>query len=79
VRIGTETTPTSNVVVEHLRYAGNNAKIGGGSIMGFNARLDAPEARLLISENVTIGNSCTLEALGLHKARHPRRGAENGD
>jgi polygalacturonase len=54
VRIGTEETPASNVVVEDLRYTGNNAKIGGGSIMGFNARLGAPSARLLSSDNVTI-------------------------
>src|SRR5262249_12840894 len=52
--IGTETTPANNVVVEQLRYTGNNAAIGGGSIMGFNARLGAPEARLQSSSNVTI-------------------------
>ncbi len=56
VRIGTETTPANNVVVENLRYTGNNAKIGGGSIMGFNARLGAPEARLLSSNNITVRN-----------------------
>jgi hypothetical protein len=54
VRIGTETTPASNVVVEHLRYTGNNAKIGGGSVMGFNARLGSPAACLLSSDNITI-------------------------
>jgi hypothetical protein len=31
-------------VIEHLRYTGNNAKIGGGSIMGFNAGLGALDA-----------------------------------
>lgn len=62
VRIGTETTPASHVVVEHLRYTGNNAKIGGGSIMGFNARLGAPAARLLSSDNVTIRNCWIYDA-----------------
>lgn len=62
VRIGTETTPASQVVVENLRYTGNNARIGGGSIMGFNARLGAPSARLLSSENVTIRNCWIYDA-----------------
>jgi hypothetical protein len=62
VRIGTETTPANNVVVENLRYTGNNAKIGGGSIMGFNARLGDPEAWLLSSENVTIRNCWIYDA-----------------
>ncbi len=54
VRIGTETSAASNVTVENLRYTGNNAKIGGGSIMGFNARLGSPEARLMSCDNVTV-------------------------
>ncbi|HEX4131881.1 MAG TPA: FAD-dependent oxidoreductase [Pirellulales bacterium] len=62
VRIGTERTPASNVVVEHLRYTGNNARIGGGSIMGFNARLGAPEARLLSSDNVTVRHCWIFDA-----------------
>jgi hypothetical protein len=62
VRIGTETTPASNVVVENLRYTGNNAKIGGGSIMGFNARLGAPSARLLSADNVTVRNCWIYDA-----------------
>ena len=62
VRIGTETTAANNVVVENLRYTGNNAKIGGGSIMGFNARLGAPEARLLSSNNVTVRNCWIYDA-----------------
>jgi hypothetical protein len=62
VRIGTETTPASNVVVEQLRYTGNNARIGGGSIMGFNARLGAPAARLLSSDHVTIRNCWIYDA-----------------
>lgn len=56
VRIGTEETPASNVVVENLRYTGNNAKIGGGSIMGFNARLGTPKACLLSCDNITVRN-----------------------
>ncbi len=62
VRIGTETTPANNVLIENLRYTGNNAKIGGGSIMGFNARLGAPEARLLSSNNVTVRNCWIYDA-----------------
>jgi hypothetical protein len=62
VRIGTETTPASNVVVENLRYTGNNAKIGGGSIMGFNARLGAPSAYLLSSDNITVRNCWIYDA-----------------
>ena len=63
VRIGTETTPASNVTVEHLRYTGNNAKIGGGSIMGFNARLGSPSARILSSDNVTIRHCWIYDAM----------------
>jgi hypothetical protein len=63
VRIGTETTPASNVTVENLRYTGNNAKIGGGSIMGFNARLGSPAARLLSSDNVTIRHCWIYDAM----------------
>ena len=62
VRIGSESTPASNVVIENLRYTGNNAKIGGGSIMGFNARLGAPAALLLSCDNVTIRNCWIYDA-----------------
>jgi hypothetical protein len=48
--------PANNVVIENFRYTGNDAKIGGGSIMGFNARLDDPSALLLSCDNVTIRN-----------------------
>lgn len=54
MRIGTAAVPASNVVVEHLRYTGNDAAIGGGSIMGFNARLDDPAGLLLSCDNVTV-------------------------
>lgn len=54
MRIGTASVPASNVVIEHLRYTGNDAAIGGGSIMGFNARLDAPAGLLLSCDNVTV-------------------------
>lgn len=47
VRIGTSKIPAHNVVIEHLRYTGNDKAIGGGSIMGFNARLDEKESLLL--------------------------------
>jgi hypothetical protein len=61
VRIGTETVPASNVVVENLRYTGNNAKIGGGSIMGFNARLGEP-ALLLSCDNITVRHCWIYDA-----------------
>ncbi|HSI11153.1 MAG TPA: right-handed parallel beta-helix repeat-containing protein [Chthoniobacter sp.] len=62
VRIGSESIPASNVVIENLRYTGNNAKIGGGSIMGFNARLGAPEALLLSCDNITVRNCWIYDA-----------------
>jgi hypothetical protein len=61
VRIGSETIPASNAVIENLRYTGNNAKIGGGSIMGFNARLGDP-AVLLSCDNITIRNCWIYDA-----------------
>ncbi|MEP6671170.1 MAG: right-handed parallel beta-helix repeat-containing protein [Chthoniobacter sp.] len=54
VRIGSELVPASNVVIENMRYTGNNAKIGGGSIMGFNARLGDPASFSLSCDNITI-------------------------
>lgn len=62
VRIGTGKVPASNVVIEHLRYTGNDAKIGGGSIMGFNARLEGPGALLLSCDNVTIRHCWIYDA-----------------
>ncbi len=62
VRIGTETTAASNIVVENLRYTANNAKIGGGSIMGFNARLGSPSARLLSCDNITVRHCWIYDA-----------------
>jgi hypothetical protein len=56
VRIGTETMPESNIVVEDLRYTANDALIGGGSIMGFNARLGDPKTYLMSSDNITVRN-----------------------
>lgn len=54
LRIGTGKVPASNVVIEQLRYTGNDKAIGGGSIMGLNARLDEPESLLLSCDNVSI-------------------------
>lgn len=62
VRIGNESTPASNVVIENLRYTGNNAKIGGGSIMGFNARLGDPAAVLLSCDNITVRHCWIYDA-----------------
>jgi hypothetical protein len=62
VRIGTESTPASNIVIENLRYTGNNAKIGGGSIMGFNARLGDPAAVLLSCDNITVRHCWIYDA-----------------
>lgn len=72
MRIGTADTPASNIIIENLRYTGNNAHIGGGSIMGFNARLDAPEAELLPCDNITV-HHCWIydaqQAVGCTKKR----------
>jgi hypothetical protein len=54
LRIGSAKVPASNVVIEQLRYTGNDKAIGGGSIMGLNARLDEPESLLLSCDNVSI-------------------------
>ncbi len=54
VRIGTAAVPASNVLIENLRYTGNDSAIGGGSIMGFNARLDEPGSLLLSCDNITV-------------------------
>ena len=62
IRIGTSKVPANNVVIEHLRYTGNDKAIGGGSIMGFNARLDEPESMLLSCDNVTIQHCWIYDA-----------------
>lgn len=62
IRIGTSKVPASNVVIEHLRYTGHDKAIGGGSIMGFNARLDEPESMLLSCDNVTIQHCWIYDA-----------------
>lgn len=79
IRIGTSKVPASNVVIEHLRYTGNDKAIGGGSIMGFNARLDEPESMLLSCDNVTIqhcwiydakqATGCTKPATWMYEAK----------
>lgn len=80
IRIGTGKTPANNVVIENVRYTGNDKKIGGGSVMGFNARLDDPSALLLSCDNVTIRNcwiydakqaaGCTKPAATMYEAKH---------
>ncbi len=80
VRIGSASEPANNVVIENLRYTGNDKAIGGGSIMGFNARLDEPESLLLSCDNVTIRNcwiydakqaaGCTKPAATMYLAKH---------
>jgi len=62
IRIGTSSVPAHNVVIEHLRYTGNDKAIGGGSIMGFNARLDEPESLLLSCDNVTVQHCWIYDA-----------------
>lgn len=62
VRIGTAAVPASNVVIENLRYTGNDAAIGGGSIMGFNARLDDPAGLLRSCDNVTVRHCWIYDA-----------------
>ena len=80
VRIGTALVPAHNVVIEHLRYTGNDKAIGGGSIMGFNARLDQKESLLLSCDNITVRHcwifdakqaaGCTKAATALYFAKH---------
>lgn len=80
MRIGTSKVPAHNVVIEHLRYTGHDKAIGGGSIMGFNARLDEPESLLLSCDNITVRNcwiydakqaaGCTKPATGMYFAKH---------
>lgn len=80
MRIGSAKVPANNVVIENLRYTGNDKAIGGGSIMGFNARLDEPESMLLSCDNITVRNcwiydakqaaGCTKPASNLYHAKH---------
>lgn len=62
LRIGTGKVPASNVVIEQLRYTGHDKAIGGGSIMGLNARLDEPESLLLSCDNVSIRHCWIYDA-----------------
>ncbi len=80
VRIGSSKVPAHNVVIEHLRYTGNDKAIGGGSIMGFNARLDEKESLLLSCDNITVRHcwiydakqavGCTKPATAMYLAKH---------
>ncbi len=80
MRIGTATVPSHNVVIEHLRYTGHDKAIGGGSIMGFNARLDEKESLLLSCDNITVHHcwiydakqavGCTKPATAMYLAKH---------
>ncbi len=62
MRIGSASVPAHNIVIEHLRYTGNDKAISGGSIMGFNARLDEKESLLLSCDNVTVRNCWIYDA-----------------
>jgi len=62
MRIGSAKVPAHNVVIEHLRYTGNDKAIGGGSIMGFNARLDEPESLLLSCDHITVRHCWIYDA-----------------
>jgi hypothetical protein len=80
VRIGSAKVPAHNVVIEHLRYTGNDKAIGGGSIMGFNARLDEKESLLLSCDNITVRHcwiydakqaaGCTKPATAMYLAKY---------
>lgn len=80
MRIGTSAIPAHNVVIEHLRYTGNDKAIGGGSIMGFNARLDEKESLLLSCDNITVRHcwiydakqaaGCTKAATAMYLVKH---------
>jgi hypothetical protein len=86
VRIGTSKVPAHNVVIEHLRYTGNDKAIGGGSIMGFNARLDEKESLLLSCDNITVRHcwiydakqaaGCTKAATAIYLAKRVIPAAE---
>ena len=91
MRIGSAKVPAHNVVIEHLRYTGNDAKIGGGSIMGFNARLDEPESLLLSCDNISVRHcwiydakqavGCTKPATNMYNAKRvitPEEAADAG-
>ncbi len=62
LRIGSAKVPAHHVVIEHLRYTGHDKAIGGGSIMGFNARLDEPDSLLLSCDNVTVRHCWIYDA-----------------
>lgn len=62
LRIGTGKVPASNVIIEQLRYTAHDKAIGGGSIMGLNARLDDPESLLLSCDNVSIRHCWIYDA-----------------
>lgn len=80
MRIGSAKVPAHNVVIEHLRYTGHDKAIGGGSIMGFNARLDEKESLLLSCDNITVRNcwiydakqaaGCTKAATAMYLVKH---------
>lgn len=80
VRIGSASVPAHHVVIEQLRYTGNDKAIGGGSIMGFNARLDEKESLLLSCDNITVRHcwiydakqaaGCTKAATAIYLAKH---------
>ncbi len=80
LRIGSSRVPAHNVVIENLRYTGHDKAIGGGSIMGLNARLDEPESLLLSCDNITIRGcwiydakqaaGCTKAATAMYLAKH---------
>ena len=80
IRIGSAKVPAHNVVIDHLRYTGHDKAIGGGSIMGFNARLDEKESLLLSCDNITVRHcwiydakqaaGCTKPATSMYLAKH---------
>lgn len=80
MRIGSASVPAHHVVIEHLRYTGHDKAIGGGSIMGFNARLDEKESLLLSCDNITVRHcwiydakqavGCTKAATAIYLAKH---------
>ena len=86
MRIGSAKIPANNVVIENLRYTGNDKAIGGGSVMGFNARLDEPESLLLSCDNITVRNcwiydakqaaGCTKPASNMYQAKYVIPAAE---
>jgi hypothetical protein len=76
IRIGTQTQATEGpVAFRRIKFTGNNAAIGGSSVMGPSARHDESTTVLIHSDNVTM-EFCTIvdTAVPATPQAAPRRG-----